>query len=950
MGTPTQSWRYRFGLFEADTASGELLRQGVPVRVQDQPFRLLTILLGRPGEVVSREEIRERLWPADTYVEFDGSLKAALKRLREALGDSAENPIFIETLPKRGYRFIAPIAVEEKQLPTETQEQVVETLALPQSSLPEEVTLPPRPPSQRRRQLTYAVCLIAVLLAVVGWLGFRVRFHPNAVPSSNAVPLPMRRSVAILGFRNASGRATDDWLATAFSEMLSTELTTGEKLRLVTGEEVANLRLSSPWSQTSTLSNETTARLGAALNSDVLVLGSYTVVGSADRGQLRLDVRLQNSRTGEVLAQIAQAGSSDDLFRVTAEVGARLRDQLGIPRVSDAEQAEVLASTPLSRDGARFYALGIARLREFDALTAKDLLQQAVAADPKFSLAHLTLAGAWGQLGYEQKQKDEVKKAKDLSTDLPRMERMQVEGDYYRSLPDPEKAASTYRAMFELFPDNVEYGLQLAYSENTARHPSLALETIARLRRLAAPASDDPRIDIAEARILHVSDHRRWADARTLLHTAETKASAQGKKLVYALARLGECMNLVYGENPVQADAPCEDAYNIYRATGNNLLAADALRMIADKQGGEGHTEQARATYERALKILAGQGENLKTAIILNNMAIGYANQGNLDRGEQLYRKAKLHFEQAGDEHNASIALLNIADILYLRGNLPAALRTYEQVIEINASMEKGDPSYAKYRMADLELATGQVQEAHDLVTQALDSFRSLRNSDLAFATNELGEILEAGGDLRGARQQYEAALALRQTLGRASEIAESEVSLAELELEESHPDHAEALLQQAIAQFEKEKEDPDTASAYTLISRALLREGKVDEAWKALQRARELVHGSPDPALKLEVSIQSFRIDVEANQEATAARLALPIQRLRAAITSAKKLGYYRLECEARLALAEAEMKIHPFEALSQLKSIEQETHQRGLALLSRKAHLLIAASQPGS
>src|SRR5579863_9740736 len=100
---------YRFGQFQLDLANRELLRQGVRVRLQDQPFRLLTILLERAGEVVSREELRQRLWPADTYVEFDGSLNAALKRLRAALGDAADNPIFIETIPKRGYRFIAPV-------------------------------------------------------------------------------------------------------------------------------------------------------------------------------------------------------------------------------------------------------------------------------------------------------------------------------------------------------------------------------------------------------------------------------------------------------------------------------------------------------------------------------------------------------------------------------------------------------------------------------------------------------------------------------------------------------------------------------------------------------------------------------------------------------------------------------------------------------------------------
>src|SRR5580700_2718464 len=105
---------YRFGLFEADLASGELLRQGSRVRVQDQPFRVLTILLERAGEIVSREELQQKLWPADTYVEFDGSLNAALKKLRSALGDSADNPIFIETVPKRGYRFIAPVTFDEE--------------------------------------------------------------------------------------------------------------------------------------------------------------------------------------------------------------------------------------------------------------------------------------------------------------------------------------------------------------------------------------------------------------------------------------------------------------------------------------------------------------------------------------------------------------------------------------------------------------------------------------------------------------------------------------------------------------------------------------------------------------------------------------------------------------------------------------------------------------------
>src|SRR5712671_4842057 len=114
MDTPVISKRvYRFGLFEVDVESGKLLRQGTRVKLQDQPFRLLCLLLERAGQVVTREELRQSLWSGNTYVEFDGSLNAALKRLRYALGDAADNPIFVETLPKRGYRFLAPVAVDE---------------------------------------------------------------------------------------------------------------------------------------------------------------------------------------------------------------------------------------------------------------------------------------------------------------------------------------------------------------------------------------------------------------------------------------------------------------------------------------------------------------------------------------------------------------------------------------------------------------------------------------------------------------------------------------------------------------------------------------------------------------------------------------------------------------------------------------------------------------------
>ncbi len=108
MLTPTPASRaVRFGAFEADFSSGELRKHGLRVKLQDQPFQILAMLLDRPGEVLTREELRQKLWPTDTFVDFDHGLNNAINRLRDALNDSAEAPRFIETLPRRGYRFIS---------------------------------------------------------------------------------------------------------------------------------------------------------------------------------------------------------------------------------------------------------------------------------------------------------------------------------------------------------------------------------------------------------------------------------------------------------------------------------------------------------------------------------------------------------------------------------------------------------------------------------------------------------------------------------------------------------------------------------------------------------------------------------------------------------------------------------------------------------------------------
>jgi DNA-binding winged helix-turn-helix (wHTH) protein/tetratricopeptide (TPR) repeat protein/TolB-like protein len=940
---------FRFGLFEADAARNTLTRNGVRVKIQDQPFRVLVALLELPGEVIPREELRQKLWPEGTYVDFDGSLNVILKKLRSAIDDDSENPRFIETVPRRGYRFIAPVAVSSVNREPSASGSSVEV----HSSTGTQATVKSSPLPARRSwsHLAFIASASAVLIAIgMGWLGWHRRQFViearNSDPLKSA-PVRLRKSVAVLGFHNVSGRVADAWLSTAFSEMLSTELAAGQRLRLVSGEDVANLRLSSPWSQTDTLDHETTARIGSALNSDLLVLGSYTTQGQTDRGQVRLDVRLQEARTGEILSEVAEIGGAQDLFHLVSRVGSELRDRLGVGGLDDPDQASVLASLPENREATRFYSLGVAKLRQFDALAAKDLLQQACIADPKFSLAHLMLARAWSQLGYEQKRKDEAKKALDLSTDLPRVEQLVVQGDYYASLADHEKAASTYRVLVQLFPDSVEYGLLLANAQVAGSHASQAAETIAQLRRLPKPASDDPLIDLADIRATAKND----PDRLVLIRSAMRKAEAQGKKLVYAQARKEECLNLNYSDHPSQGRPACEDAYNLFLAAGNRLGAADAVRLMADFEGSQGHMEQAIATYKRALTMLDQLGEHSKTGAVLNNMAINFANQGKLDRAEQLYRQAKFHFEQAGDKGNTAMALGNIADILYLRGDLPAAEKMYEQALDIDNSLDRSSPGYLDFRLADLKLTQGHVQDAHRLAQLGVDSFRANQGGYgyLSEGLIEMGEVLKAEGNLQGARQQFESARDVVQKAGDQGLVQESQAELADLAAEEGRGDQAESLIRPAIAEFEQEKSDPASSGAYTVLSHALLLQGKLPEARNAAQRATELSLTSSDPALKLPAAIQHARVEIaSAGPGASAASGPLAAARLelRAVVATAKKLGYYQLECEARILLGELEVKISPVTGRSQLNTLASETRRRGLELLARNAEQALSGS----
>jgi len=283
---------------------------------------------------------------------------------------------------------------------------------------------------------------------------------PIAGPS--APPAKPRRSVAVLGFKNLSERQGSKYLSIALSEMFTTELAAGENLRTIPGENVAQMKINLALSDAGSFSRETLAQIRRNLSADLVVLGSYLATGDQASGMIRLDLRVQDAAQGETIASVAETGTRAKLFNLVSEAGAQLREKLGVGKLSSAQGDILLASFPKDPDAARLYSEGLAKLRLFDALGARDLLEKAIVADPNFPLSHSALAAAWSILGYDGKARVEAERAFALSASLSREDRLSAEGMYRESTREWEKAIEVYRGLWDFFPDNLEYGLRLA--------------------------------------------------------------------------------------------------------------------------------------------------------------------------------------------------------------------------------------------------------------------------------------------------------------------------------------------------------------------------------------------------------------------------------------------------------------------------------------------------------
>ncbi len=374
MESPRPASVVRFGTYEVSLHSGEVRKAGVRIRVQQQPMKLLELLLERPGEVVTREELRSRVWPDENFGDFDQAVNIAIAKLRNALGDSADNPRYIETLPKRGYRFIAEVSVVEVDTRTKRPEPPVGEVRthLPGAELA--VASKSRLRPRRENLAALAVVLILGILAV--WL-FRSRSHaPTGI-----------RSLVVLPLDNLSGEATQDYFADGMTDELITDLAQISALRVI--------------SRTSAMvykgARKPLPQIARELNVDAVVEG--TVLRSGD--QVRITAQLIQAADDKHLWAESYEGNVRDTLALQNKVAAAIAEQIRI-KLSPQEQAALKNLKPVNPEAYESYLKGRYFWNKRTANGLKVALayfNQAVEEDSKYAQAYSGLADTYALLG-----------------------------------------------------------------------------------------------------------------------------------------------------------------------------------------------------------------------------------------------------------------------------------------------------------------------------------------------------------------------------------------------------------------------------------------------------------------------------------------------------------------------------------------------------------------------
>jgi DNA-binding winged helix-turn-helix (wHTH) protein/tetratricopeptide (TPR) repeat protein len=431
---------YRFGLFEVNPASRELLRQGTRIRIQEQPFRLLLLLLENQTRLVTREELRQQLWAEDTYVDFDSSLRVAVRKLRDALGDDADNPRFVATVPRRGYRFLAPVTTTDAVVPPTSRSPAISETADTAISPPASES--PALQKPRRWRIWRGVSAVAALLLLSLVVS---RYYHHAGP---AYALGNTDTVLLADFLNKTGDvAFDDTLKQA----LSISLSQSPFLNMVPDHRVAETLKLMGRSPDERITGETALEVCRRTGSKAALAGSIASFGS----QYVISLDATNCLTGAVFVQEQiQASRKEEVLKSLGEISTQLRQKLG-ESLSSIQKFDIPLeqTTTSSLDALRAYSKGVKIRNVNGPAESIPYLKHAIELDANFASAYGVLGTSYLMLGEDGLGSEVAKKAYDLRGRVTERENFAITSYYYNFvLGDRTKALQNCRLWADSYP------------------------------------------------------------------------------------------------------------------------------------------------------------------------------------------------------------------------------------------------------------------------------------------------------------------------------------------------------------------------------------------------------------------------------------------------------------------------------------------------------------------
>ena len=468
--TPTQTSnprRIRFGIFEADLSAGELRKGGSKIRLQDQPFRILAMLLERPGEIITREDLRSRLWPGDTFVDFEHGVNSGVARLRDALGDSADNPRYIETLPRRGYRLL--VSVEGSPQAVQANPAVIDG-----SSPIDPQPAPPSLPGVAHAQFPWRRSLaLAIVGVVVLSLGGYLYLRP-------AHALTETDTIVLADFTNST---SDPVFDNTLRQALEVKLIDSPFLNIVPEDRMRDILRFMGRSPDERLTTATAREVCQRLSSKAMLSGSITQLD--DHYSLLLEAT--NCATSDLLARagaeaIGKGGVLKALDGTAMDIRRKLGESLSSIKKND---VPIEQATTTSLEGLKAFSLGQAARNRGMESESVPYFQNAIELDPNFAMAYAVLGQEYSNLGENALSVDYTQKAFDRRERASERENLYISSHFYENVTrDLDRTTQIYELWRNTYPRDVVPAINLGALYLSLGHPDKAVAELLDARRL----------------------------------------------------------------------------------------------------------------------------------------------------------------------------------------------------------------------------------------------------------------------------------------------------------------------------------------------------------------------------------------------------------------------------------------------------------------------------------